>query len=194
MPEQLLLPSGNELPPEFPFASMVELGESVAFELRLPFRQLPVSQDASAALHSLEHLARCKARLIGDQPIGLPDFDTLDSSTSCSFLSFPHREPAHALGNVSSQMNNVLATTNQSAHSIVQCSSTFVTSDHSTPVEPGVLSDLTLLPRLGPRAPRLTHGYTFALRCSQRAPCRPAPFQLSLRQFSLHRAAILLRN
>jgi len=118
--DQFLLPSGNELPAQFPFASMLELRESVAVELRLPFRPFSVSQDASAALHSLEHFARCKARSIGESPVFLPDFDAPDSSAACSFLSFSRREPAHELRNVSSRLSCVLASTNQSVRYIVR--------------------------------------------------------------------------
>jgi hypothetical protein len=192
--DQLLLPSGNDLPPEFPFASIVELGDSMTVELRLRFRYVTVSQDASAALRLLEHFARCKARSIGDHPIAPPNSDVLDSSTSCSLLSFPHREPHHGLRNVSSQMSCVLAATNQFAHCIVRYASTFETSDHSTALEPSVLSELTLIPRPRPRLSHLADSYAFALRCSQSDLCRLAPFRLSLRQFSLRRAAILLRN
>jgi hypothetical protein len=192
--DQFLLPSGNELPPEFPFASMVELGASVALELRLPFRHLPVSLDASAALRSLEHSARCQARAIGDQPIDLLDCDAPDSSSSCLFLTFPRSEPAHQLRNVSSQMSYVLTTTNQSAHSIVRYASTFVTSDHSTPLKPIAPSGLTVLPLPRPRSSRLANGYLFPLRCSQSDLCQLSSFRISLRQFSLRRAAILLWN
>src|SRR5271170_1204229 len=155
--DQFLLPSGNELPPQFPFASMLELRESVAVELRLPFRPLSVSQDASAALHSLEHFARCKARSIGESPVFLPDFDAPDSSAACSFLSFSRRERAHELRNVSSRLSCVLAGTNQSVRYIVRYSSTFVASDYSAPVEPSALSDSTPLPEHGRRASRLTN-------------------------------------
>jgi hypothetical protein len=192
--DQFLLPSGNELPPEFPFVSMVELGASVALELRLPFRHLPVSLDASAALRSLVHFARCKARAIGDQPIDLLDCDALDSSSSCLFLAFPHSEPAHELRNVWSQMSYVLATANQSAHCIVRYASTFVTSDHSTPLKPIAPSGLTVLPPPRPRSSRLANAYSFPLRCGQSDLCQLSPFRISPRHFSLGRAAILLRN
>jgi hypothetical protein len=168
--DQFLLPSGNELPPEFPFASMVELGASVALELRLPFRHLPVSLDASAALRSLEHFVRCKARAIGDQPFDLLDCDAPDASSSCLFLAFPHGEPAHELRNVSSQMSYVLAATNQSAHSIVRYASTFVTSDHSTPLKPIAPSGLTVLPPPRPRSSRLANGYPFSAALQPKCP------------------------
>lgn len=192
--DQLILPSGNELPEQFPFASMRELRESVAVELRLPFRSFSVSQDASAALHSLEHFARCKARSIGESPVFLPDFDAPDSPAACSFLSFSRREPAHELRNVSSRLSCVLASTNQSVRYIVRFSSTFVASDYSAPVEPSALSDLTPLPEHGQRASRLTKGDDLVLRRGSSQLCRPAQIQLSLRQVSLRRAAILLRN
>jgi hypothetical protein len=59
--EQFLLPGGDELPIEFPFASMVQFGDSVDCELRLSLRHSPVSQNAAAALRSLEHFARYAA-------------------------------------------------------------------------------------------------------------------------------------
>jgi hypothetical protein len=192
--DQFLLPSGNELPPEFPFASIVELGERVALELRLPFRYLPVSQDASAALRSLEDFASCKARSIGDQPFDLLDCDTTDSSSSCLFLSFPHREPAHELRNVSSRMSCVLAGTNESAQYIVRFASTFVTSEHPTPGEPIARSESTLLPRPRSRPSRLIYGCDFPLHCSQSDLYQLSPVRISLRQSSLRRAAILLQN
>jgi hypothetical protein len=192
--EQFLLPSGNELPPEFPFASMVELGESVAFELRLPFPHSPVSLDASPALRSLEHSARCQARAIGDSPTDLPDCDPPDSSSFCPFLSFPNHEPDHELRIVSSQMSYVLASTHQSAHCIVRYASTFVPSDRSTRVQPYALSKLTSVLPPRTRSSHLANGYAFALRCSQSDLCQLSPFRLSLREFSLRRAAILLRN
>ena len=111
--ERLLLASGDELPVEFPFASLVELVDSAAFELRPPIRHSPVSHDASASLRSLEHCALCKARAIGDQPIDLLDFDATDSSPSCPFLPFPQFAPVHKMRNVSSQLTYVLAGTDQ---------------------------------------------------------------------------------
>jgi hypothetical protein len=187
--EQFLLPSGNELPLEFPFASVLQLGESEAFELRMTVRHLPVSQDASAALRSLEHFAGCKACAIGDEPLDPPSCDAPVSSFSRPVLSFQNHEPAHKLRNVSSQMSYALASTNQSAHYLVRHASTIVTSDRSTPVETNALSELALVPRSRPRSSQLADGYGFALRCSPSDLC-----QLSPRQFSLCRAAILLRN
>jgi hypothetical protein len=192
--EQFLLPSGNELPPEFPFASMVELDDSVAFEFRLPFPHSPVSLDAAAALRSLEHSARCKACAIGDPPTELPDCDPPDSSSFWPFLSFPNHEPDHELRIVSSQMSYVDASSRRSAHCIVRYASTFVTSDRSTRVQATALSELTLVPPPRTRSSRLANGCEFALRRSQSDLCQVSPFRLSLRQFALRRAAILLRN
>jgi hypothetical protein len=192
--DQFLLPSGNELPPDFPFASMVELGASVALELRLPFPHSPVSLDASAALRSLEHSARCKACAIGDPPTELPDCDPPDSSSFWRFLSFPNHEPDHELRIVPSQMSYVDASTRRSAHCIVRYALTFVISNRSTRVQPNALSELTLVPPLRTRSSHLANGCEFALRCSRSDLCQVSPFRLSLRQFALRRAAILLRN
>jgi hypothetical protein len=192
--DQLLLPSGNELPPQFPFASLVQLGESVAFELQSPFRHFPVSLDASAALRSLDHFARCKARAIGDQPIDLLDCNAPYSSPSGLFPSFPRHEPGHQLRKVSSRMSYVFAGTNYSAHCIVRYASTFVTSDHSTQVEPSAPSELNSVPRPRLRLSLLANGCASALRGNQSDLSQLSPFRLSLRQISLRRAAILLRN
>jgi len=188
------LPSGNELPPEFPFASMVELGDSVALELRLRFRYEAVSQDAAAALRSLEHSARCEARSIGDQPIALPNCDALDSSNSRSFLSFPPCAPRHELRNVSSQMSIVLARPDQSASCVIRYSSTFVTNGDSTPSGPRAMSEAAPSPRPPARASHSADGCASAPRGGHSELCLLSPFHFSLRQFSLRRAAILLRN
>jgi hypothetical protein len=126
--EQFLLPGGDELPAEFPFASVIELGDGVELQLRLPLRHLPVSQDAAAALRSLEHFALCKARSIGDQPIDLLDCDASDPSLSFPSFSYSRREPVRELRRVSSRMSYVLAGTPQAVHYVVQYASTFVTS------------------------------------------------------------------
>jgi hypothetical protein len=187
--EQFLLPGGDELPAEFPFASVIELGDGVELRLRLPLRHLPVSRDAAAALRSLEHFALCEARSIGDRPIDLLDCDAPDSSLSRPFFSYSRREPVHDLSSVSSRMSYVLAGTTQAAHYVVRYASTFVTSDRSAPVEPTAPSELTVLSHSRPRASGSSSEYSFALRRTHSNPCRPSPFQLSLR-----RAAILLRN
>ena len=126
--EQFLLPGGDELPAEYPFASVIELGDGAELQLRLPLQHSPVSQDAAAALRSLEHLALCKAWSIDDQPIDLLDCDAPDSFLSCPFLSHPRREPVRELRSVSSRMSYVLAGTTQAVHYVVQYASTFVTS------------------------------------------------------------------
>jgi hypothetical protein len=192
--DEFLLPSGNELPPEFPFASIVEVGESMALELRWRFRYVAVSQDASAALRSLEDFADCEARSLGEQPIALPNCDTFDSSSPYLFLSLPHREPACDLKNVASHMSYVLASTDQSPHCIVRYASTFVTNDHSTPVEPNALSQLAFVSRPRLRSSHSADGYAVAPPGSQTDLCVLSSFRLSLRQISLRRAAILLRN
>ena len=188
--EQLLLPSSDEPPMEFPFTSMVEIEDSVAFELRSPPRYLPVSQDAAAALRSLEHLARCEARSIGDRPIDLLNCDAPDSSLP--FLPYPQREPVHELRSVFTRMSYIFAGTKHAVHCIVHYSSTFVTSYRPTRLEPIVPSELTADPR--PVASRLRGEFAFPLRRTQSDLCRSSPFQLSPRQLSLHRTAILLRN
>ena len=127
--EQLLLPTGDEIPLEFPFVSLVELGDGVAFELRLPLRHLPVSQDASAALRSLEHFASCEAQAIGEQPLDLLDLDAPDSSASCPFLPFPQPGPAREIRNVAPPKTCVHADTDRSAHYVVRYASAFVTRD-----------------------------------------------------------------
>jgi hypothetical protein len=126
--EQFLLPGGDEHPVEFQFASVIEPGDGVEYQLRLTLRHLPVCQDAAAALRSLERFALCNARSIGDQPIDLLACDAPDSSLSCPFLSYSPREPVRELRSVSSPMSCVLAGTTQAVHYIVQYASTFVTS------------------------------------------------------------------
>jgi hypothetical protein len=192
--DEFLLPSGNELPPEFPFASVVELGDSVALELRWRFRDVPVSQDASAALRSLEDFANCEARSIGDQPVALPNCDVLDSSSSCLFLSSPHREPACDLRNISARMTYVLAGANQSAHCVIRYASTFATNDRSAPVEPAALPQLPFVHRPRPRSSHSADGYAIALPGNQSDLRLLSSFRLSLTQLSLRRAAILRRN
>jgi hypothetical protein len=190
--EQLLLPSGDELPIEFPFASMVEIGDSVAFELGMPHRCLPVSQDAAAALRSLEHLARLEARSIGDQSTDLLNRDALDSSLP--FPPYTPRESVHELRSVSARMSYVFAGTKRAVHYIVRYSSTFVTSDRPTSLEPIALSEVNVSPHSRPVASRSSCEFAFALRRTQSDPCRTSPFQLSPRQLSLRRTAVLLRN
>jgi hypothetical protein len=192
--EEPLLRSGDDLPIEFPFVSMVELRDSAAFELRLPLPHLPVSQNASAALHSLEHFAHCEAQAMGDQPIDLLDFDVRDSSRSCPFLPFPQSEPVHEIRNVSSRMTYVLAGTNQSAHCVVRYTSTFVTSDRATPMESIAQSKLSLFPGSRPRESGLRSEGACALRRSQSDLGRPSPFQLSLHEYSLRLAVSSLCN
>jgi hypothetical protein len=41
--EQFLLPGGDELPADSPFASVSELGDGTELHLRLPLRHSPVS-------------------------------------------------------------------------------------------------------------------------------------------------------
>jgi hypothetical protein len=192
--ERLLLASGDELPVEFPFASLVELVDSVAFELRPPIRHSPVSHDASASLRSLEHCALCKARAIGDQPIDLLDFDATDSSPSCPFLPFPQFAPVHKTRNVSSQLTYVLAGTDQSTQYVVRYASTFATSEHFTPEKTVAQSKWSPFGRSHSRLLNLGSEYAFAPHRNQNDLCRSSSVQLSLRHFSLRRSAVLLRN
>ena len=238
-PDQLLLPSGDELPTAIPFAAIVQFGDSVDCESRSPLRHLPVSQAATAALRTLEHFARCTAPSIGDQPLDLGDFDAPDRSPSGLFFPSLQCEPAHKLRSVSSRMTCAVAGTNQSTHYVFRYASTFVASDHSTVGEPAAPFGVNSQLRSHPRASRLRSECAFAIRkChsdlrspspfavfqsqsdllqpspsallqrhsdpSPPSPCAPrqrqsdpyrfSPHQLSLRQFSLQRTALLLRN
>jgi hypothetical protein len=160
--------------------------------LGLPLRCLPVSQDAAAALRSLEHLARLEARSIGDQSIDQLNCDAPDSSLP--FLPYTPREPVHELRSISTRMSYVFAGTKRAVHHIVRYSSTLVTSDRPTSLEPIALSEVNVSPHSRPVASRLSSEFVFALRRTQSDPCRPSPFQLSTRQLSLRRTAVLLRN
>jgi hypothetical protein len=238
-PDQLLLPSGDDLPPAIPFAAIVQFGDSVNCELRSPLRHLPVSQAATAALRTLEHFARCAAPSIGDQPLDLGDFDAPDRSPFDPFFPSPQCEPVHKLKSVSSQMTCLVSSTNPSTRYVVRYASTFVASDHSTVGEPAAPFGVNSHSRSRTRASRLRSECAFAIRkchtdlrspspfvvfqsqsdllqpapsallqcqsdpsppsaCAPRQrqsdPYRFSPHQLSLRQFSLQRTALLLRN
>jgi hypothetical protein len=224
VPDQLLLPSGDELPPAIPFAAMVQFGDSVDCELRSPLRHLPVSQAATAALRTLEHFARCTAPSNREQPLDPTDFDASDRSPFGPFFPSPQCGPVHKLKSVSSQMTYLVSSTNPSTRYVVRFASTFVPGDDSTLGEPAVPFDVKSHSRSRPRASRLRSEYAAVLRQAQsdlRPPSRcaphqtqsdlsrPSPFaprqsqsdrdrfsphQLSPQQFSPHRTALLLRN
>ncbi len=160
--EQLLLPSGDEIPLEFPFVSLVEPRVSVAFELRLPLRHFPVSQNASAALRSLELFSSCEALAIGEQLIDLRVLDATDLSPSCPFLPFPQPRSAAENRNLAPPMSGVLAGNDKSAHSIVRCAPKSVTRDRAALGNTVAQLELCLLPPSRPSSSRLSGEDLFA--------------------------------
>ena len=188
---ELVSPSDELLPPEFPCDPIPELHVGDTLELQPPFRRAPVSQDASAALRSLEHSARCKVRSIGDHSMNLLNCHDPDSAQECVTLPFSVRDGLQAPSNVASPISDNPSSTNQREPYFVRYASAVPASGRSRGLLP---SGLNLRPQSRRSTAYSLGRYTFVIGSGGRDLRALPPIRVSLRQFSLRRAAVFLRN
>jgi hypothetical protein len=190
-PGQLGTPGDDLLASEFPFDSMLELRDDVTLELRMPFRRVPVSQDASAALRSLEHFARCKARSIGDHSIDLLNSRAPGLLPRCPLLPFSELDALQNSRSVSSPISHALSSTSGSEHYTVRQVSTVPMNARAMLL---ARPELHLIPRLRRRLATSVGRWSFVVGSSRNHLPRLPPVRVSPRQSSLRRTAVLLRN
>ena len=191
-PGGFVAPSDDAQPPEFPFGSMLELRDDVTLELRLPFRRVPVSEDASAALRSLEHFARCKARCIGDDSIDLLICHAPGLFPSCQLLPFPALDALQMARTVSSPISDALSSQSGSEHySVRQVSPAPI---NARAAMPRARPRLHLIPRLRRRLATSVGRWSSVVGSSRSHFPRLPPVRISLPQSSLGRAAVFVRN
>lgn len=187
----LVAPGDDALPPELPFGSILELRDDVTFELRLPFRRVPVSGNASAALRSLEHFARCNARSIGDHSIDRLNCRTPGLLPRCPLLPFPELDALQIARTVSSPIRHPLSSASGPEHYTVRQVLTVPTNARATPL---ARLGLRLMPRLCRRLATSVGRWSSVVGSSRSHSPRPPLVRVSLRQSSLARAAVFLRN
>jgi len=187
----LVAPSDDAVPPEFPFGSMLELRDDVTLELRLPFRRVPVSEDASAALRSLEHFARCKARCIGDHSIDLLICHAPGLLPRCQLLPFPALDALQTARTVSSPISDALSTKSGAEHYSVRQVSPIPINARAMP---RVRPRLHLIPRLRRPIATSVGRWSCAVGSSRSHFPRLPLVRISLRQSSLGRSAVVVRN
>jgi hypothetical protein len=191
IPADLALSSDEVLPPEFPFDSMLDFPDALAFDLRLPFRSAPVSHDAAAALRWLERFSRCRARCTGYHPIDPPSCGAAGSPALCRLLPVPERDACRCSNSVSSHIHNARSGTHRPQLYIVRHASAIPVSDQ---VPQPVRHGLNSVPGLRYRTANSESRFSFVPAAS-RNHLRPLPpVRVSLRQSSLHRTALFLRN
>jgi hypothetical protein len=188
---EIVPPLRDVLAPEFSYGSMLELHDGVALELKLPFRRVPVSQDAAAALRSLEHFARSKARSIGARPIELLDYSAPCADLPCPLLPFPESDAMDVSGSVVLRISHAVSGAIRPDRYIVRHSSAVLTS---APTSSHAPLGVNLLPRLHRRAEKSVGRYSFVVATGRTHLPRLPPVRVSLRQSSLRHAAALLRN
>jgi hypothetical protein len=187
----LVSPGNDALAPESPCEPTRGLHGGVPLELQLPFRRLPVSHDASAALRSLEHVARCKVGSIGDPSIELLNCPDPGSAQPCLSLPFPELDALRAPHNVAPPISTNSTRTDQREPYVARHASA---ESASARRRPSAWSRLNLLPRLRRRAPTFRERYSFVVGSGGRDPCPLPPVRVSLRQFPPRGTASFLRN
>ena len=190
-PGDVLPPIDDALAPECSYRSMIELHDGVALELELPFRRAPVSHDAAAALRSLEHFARCKARSIGAHSIELLNCRAPGAHLPCPFLPFPESDAMDVSGSVFSQISHAVSSSIQPEHCIVRHAPAVLTSASTSSLAP---LGVNLPPRLRHSAANSVGRCSFVVATSRTQLPRLPPVRVWLRQSSLRHAAALLRN
>jgi hypothetical protein len=190
--------AGDLVPPEddrlalgFSFDSMFEFRDREDLGMRLPFRRVPVSQDASAALRSLEHFARCKIGSLGDNSIDALNCYAPGSLPRCPLLRFPEPDAMRASRRIVSPMSHALSSTIQSERCTVRRASVVpVTAQAISVAQPG--SHLIQRPR---RRSTTSLGRRLFVANSTRShfPSVSAVC-VSLRASSVRRTAVLLGN
>jgi len=141
-----LVPSeGDRLALGFSFDSMFEFRDRKGLGMRLPFRRVPVSQDASAALRSLEHFARCRIGSLGDKSIDVLNCYAPGSLPRCPLLRFPEPDAMRASRRMFSPMSHALSSTKQSERCTVRQASGPVAAQAISVARPGL--HLTEMPR-----------------------------------------------
>ena len=187
----ILPPIDDVLAPECSYGSMLELHDGVALELELPFRRVPVSHDAAAALRSLEHFARCKARSIGADSIELLKCRAPAAYSPSPFLPFPESDAMEVSGSVFSRISHAASSSIQPERYVVRHASAVLTSAPSSSLAP---LGVNLLPRLRRSAANSFGRCSFVVATSRTHLPRLPPVRVSLRRSSLRHAAALLRN
>jgi hypothetical protein len=186
------LVSGSDqvLASEFPCQPTLEIHDAPALELQSRLRRATVSQDASAALRSLEHSASCKARSIGEHSIDLLNYRDPRTAHTCLYLPFPEREALQVSSGVAPPISYLSCSTNESEpfelrHAVAPAS------------ERGALfawSALESLACFHPRTAAALGRYSFVVGFGQGDLHPLRPDGASLPKFPLRRAAVFLRN
>jgi hypothetical protein len=190
-PGRLGTPGDGLLGSEFPFDSMLELSDGVTLEVRLPFRRVPVSQDASAALRSLEHFARCTAGSFGDHSIDLLIFREPGLLPHCPFQPFPELDALRSSRTVSSPISHAPSSTSGPGHCTLRLASTVPKNARALPL---ARHGLHLIPRLRRRLGTSVGRWSVVVGSSRSHLPRLPSVRPSLQQSSLRRTAILLRD
>jgi hypothetical protein len=186
-PGHVVLPWDDDPAPQLPPGSTLELRDTltlaippdstlethdhVALELHLPFRRVSVSYDASAALHSLEHFARCEARSIRDHQNVPLNFAPYAVPVLDPFLPFPEIDPSQALRRNSAPTSQTISIAIHAANCVVEHDSLDQPSDQGAAFEPVAQLALNFVPRLHRRVANWVDRCSF-LVCSSRSYLR----------------------
>ncbi len=187
----LVPPEGDRLGLGFSFDSIFEFRDREGLGMRLPFRRVPVSQDASAALRSLEHFALCEMGSMADNPIDVLNCYAPGSLPRCPLLRFLEPDAMRASRRIFSPMSHALSSTKQSERCTErQGSAVPVTAQAISVARPGL--HLIRRPR---RCPTTALGRRLFVANSTRSyfPSVSAVC-VSLRASSVRRTAVPLRN
>jgi len=187
----LVPPDDGGLALSFSYDTMFELRDGVRIGVRLPFRRIPVSQDASAALRALEYFARCEAGSIREDPIDLLNCQLPGSLPRCPLLRFPGALGLQPSRKVFSAMIPAPSNTDQLEHCAAgRASGLPVTARAMSVARPG----LHIIQRPRRRPTTYLGRRSFAVTSSRSHFPSFLPVRLSQRESSVRRAAVLLRN
>ena len=114
----------------FPPGPMLDLPASVGLEFRSPVRRMTVSLDASAALRSMEHSARCEPPSLGGSQNGPPNFVMPASAPRRRFLLSHRCSPLQLLRDTSSRISPTRAARHQTVSRIVHHASPLARCEH----------------------------------------------------------------
>jgi hypothetical protein len=135
-----------------PFDSMFEFQDRVGLGMRLPFSRVPISRDASAALRSLEYLARWRIGSLGDKSIDVLNCCAPGSLPRCPSPRFPEPDAMRASRRIFSAMRHAVPSAKRSEHCTVRLASVVpVTAQAISVARPGL--HLIQRPRRHPTTP-----------------------------------------